>query len=80
MRVIESNRSSWGVEIRVSDNGHGLANTANLFVPFFTAKPNGSGIGLALSRQIIDAHDGSLTSENHPSGKGCIATVRLPVG
>jgi two-component system, NtrC family, nitrogen regulation sensor histidine kinase NtrY len=67
------------VEVRVEDEGPGLANTANLFVPFFTTKPTGSGIGLALSRQIAEAHGGSLSLQNKPEGGGCIATLRLPI-
>jgi signal transduction histidine kinase len=67
------------VEIQVADEGPGLGNTSNLFVPFFTTKPGGSGIGLVLSRQIAEAHGGSLRLENRASGKGCIAYLRLPV-
>jgi len=52
------------VEIWVTDDGPGLAGTANLFVPFFTTKPGGSGIGLVLSRQIAEGHAGALTLEN----------------
>ncbi|MEX2262209.1 MAG: ATP-binding protein [Bryobacteraceae bacterium] len=66
------------VEISVEDDGPGLSNTANLFVPFFTTKPGGSGIGLVLSRQIAEAHEGSLTLENRPGG-GCEAKLRLPL-
>src|SRR5689334_11318587 len=65
------------VEIRVDDEGPGLSNTANLFVPFFTTKPAGSGIGLVLSRQIAEAHGGSLTLQNRGDRRGCIATVRF---
>jgi signal transduction histidine kinase len=52
-------------------------NPTNLFVPFFTTKPGGSGIGLALSRQIAEAHGGSLTLANR-AGPGCEALLRLP--
>ncbi|MGK0199661.1 MAG: two-component system nitrogen regulation sensor histidine kinase NtrY [Yoonia sp.] len=76
---IEVRTMGGSFELRIVDNGPGLANTANLFVPFFTTKPKGTGIGLALSRQIIDAHDGSLTLENRPDGSGCVASVRLLV-
>src|SRR5438067_11872315 len=67
------------VEIRVEDEGLGLASTANLFVPFFTTKPGGSGIGLVLSRQIAEAHGGTLTLENRARGRGCEARLRLPL-
>ena len=67
------------LEIRVEDEGPGLSNTANLFVPFFTTKPGGSGIGLALSRQIAEAHGGSLTLEDRRQGNGCVARLRLPL-
>jgi PAS domain S-box-containing protein len=67
------------VEITVTDGGPGLANTANLFVPFFTTKPGGSGIGLSLSRQIAEAHGGSLSLENREDAKGCVARLVLPL-
>ena len=61
-----------------ADDGPGLSGTANLFVPFFTTKPGGSGIGLVLSRQIAESHGGALTLENRPEAPGCIARLRLP--
>ncbi len=67
------------VEIEVSDEGPGLPNTANLFVPFFTTKRGGTGIGLVLSRQIAEAHGGTLTLENRSGGRGCLARLRLPL-
>ncbi|MGH7448640.1 MAG: sensor histidine kinase [Longimicrobiales bacterium] len=71
-------RTSDSVRVWVRDEGPGLANTTNLFVPFFTTKPNGSGIGLALSRQIVDAHGGSLSIENRTGAPGVMASVTLP--
>ena len=67
------------VEVWISDEGPGLANTANLFVPFFTTKAKGSGIGLVLSRQIAEAHGGTLTLENRREHRGCQALLRLPL-
>ncbi|MBX7220580.1 MAG: PAS domain-containing sensor histidine kinase [Blastocatellia bacterium] len=72
-------RRSRFVELKVLDNGPGISNSGNLFVPFFTTKPNGSGIGLFLSRQIAEAHHGSLTLENNAAGPGCCARLELPL-
>lgn len=68
------------VEVVVRDEGPGLGDSTNLFVPFFTTKPSGSGIGLALSRQIAEAHGGSLTLENRPDAPGAIAILVIPIG
>jgi two-component system nitrogen regulation sensor histidine kinase NtrY len=64
--------------INVEDNGTGLLNPSNAFVPFYTTKPGGSGIGLALCRQIAEAHDGSVELLNRTDKKGCIVKVTLP--
>jgi len=66
------------VEIAVQDDGQGIANPANVFIPFFTTKQEGSGIGLVLSRQIMEAHGGALTIENRTDRPGCVARVRVP--
>jgi nitrogen fixation/metabolism regulation signal transduction histidine kinase len=65
--------------VEVEDDGPGIASTDNLFVPFFTTKPGGSGIGLALSRQIVEAHEGELMLHNRNAQGGCVARVRLPL-
>jgi signal transduction histidine kinase len=67
------------MSLYVRDEGHGLASTANLFVPFFTTKPGGSGIGLVLSRQIAEAHGGMLTLKNREDAPGCEACLTLPI-
>jgi nitrogen fixation/metabolism regulation signal transduction histidine kinase len=67
------------MELWVEDEGPGLSNTGNLFVPFFTTKPGGSGIGLVLSRQIAEAHGGSLLLENRDDRTGCRASLRIPI-
>jgi nitrogen fixation/metabolism regulation signal transduction histidine kinase len=67
------------LELWIDDEGAGLPNASNLFVPFFTTKPGGSGIGLVLSRQIAEAHGGSLTLENRTERRGCRAFLRLPL-
>jgi signal transduction histidine kinase len=66
------------VTITVSDAGPGLMNPGNAFVPFYTTKPQGSGIGLILSRQICEAHGGSIELTTPTSGVGCVARVVLP--
>jgi two-component system nitrogen regulation sensor histidine kinase NtrY len=74
----------WSVDgdrlrIEVLDEGLGLSSSENLFVPFFTTKPGGSGIGLVLARQIVEAHGGRLTLEDRRDRRGCIARIELPL-
>lgn len=68
------------VEIIVEDEGPGLGDTGNLFVPFFTTKSGGSGVGLVLSRQIAESHGGTLSLENRGDGRGARARIAIPVG
>ena len=77
-------RAGWEVAdgwltVRIEDEGPGIADTSNLFVPFYTTKPEGTGIGLTLCRQIAEAHGGSLGLMNRPGERGAVATVRLPL-
>jgi two-component system, NtrC family, nitrogen regulation sensor histidine kinase NtrY len=67
------------VVISIRDNGPGLSNQSNLFVPFYTTKPGGTGIGLVLAQQIAEAHRGSVRLKNVEKGKGCIAELHLPL-
>lgn len=73
-------RGNGTVTIWVRDEGHGIANSSNLFVPFFTTKPGGSGIGLVLGRKIAESHGGTLTLENRPDRRGSEARLVLPSG
>ncbi len=66
-------------ELTVQDDGPGLPDSANLFVPFFTTKPGGTGIGLVLSRQIAEAHSGTLSLANRAGARGCEARLTLPL-
>ena len=67
------------VMVGIEDSGLGIANTENLFVPFYTTKPSGSGVGLALAQQIARAHGGEIRLLNREDGPGARATIRLPV-
>ena len=69
------------VPVRLRDEGLGLSDTANLFVPFFTTKPagQGTGLGLSLSYGLIQAHGGTLAYEEGPDG-GAEFTIDLPAG
>jgi two-component system nitrogen regulation sensor histidine kinase NtrY len=71
-------RGKDSVVFEVEDSGPGVANPDNLFVPFFTTKPGGSGIGLVLARQVAEAHGGTLTLRNRDGVSGCLARLVIP--
>ncbi|MFP3948739.1 MAG: sensor histidine kinase [Longimicrobiales bacterium] len=77
--VVEWRVLDGSLEVVVEDEGPGVSETANLFVPFYTTKPGGSGIGLVLSRQIVEAHGGSLALENRKEARGARARLTVPV-
>lgn len=77
--TIHSRLAGDTVSIFIEDNGPGLTNPGNLFVPFYTTKRSGTGVGLVLARQIAEAHGGSLELRNHADAKGCEAEVRIPI-
>ncbi len=76
--VIRWDVSDRDLILTIEDNGPGLLNPSNAFVPFYTTKPAGSGIGLVLSRQITEAHGGSIELVNRADKRGCRARVTLP--
>jgi nitrogen fixation/metabolism regulation signal transduction histidine kinase len=77
-------RASWRMDdaavlVRIEDSGMGIANAENLFVPFYTTKPAGSGVGLALAQQIARAHGGEIGLQNREGAEGAVASIRLPL-
>jgi nitrogen fixation/metabolism regulation signal transduction histidine kinase len=76
--TLVAQRRGHTIAFEVRDAGPGVANPDNLFVPFFTTKPGGSGIGLVLARQVAEAHGGTLSLVNREDGPGCVATLAIP--
>jgi nitrogen fixation/metabolism regulation signal transduction histidine kinase len=76
---VQWTRTASHLLLKIEDAGPGLMNPGNTFVPFYTTKPDGSGIGLVLSRQIAEAHGGSLELSNRATERGCVVSVRLPL-
>jgi signal transduction histidine kinase len=76
--VVRWDADEQDVTLTIEDNGPGLMNPSNVFTPFYTTKPNGSGVGLVLSRQIAEAHGGRIEIGNRPGGRGCAVKVVLP--
>jgi len=76
---IEAEPRDGFLSIVIADNGPGLTNPGNLFVPFYTTKKSGSGVGLVLARQIAEAHSGTLELRNRGDAQGCEAVVRIPL-
>ncbi len=72
-------KTSSDVKIWIQDEGLGIANPENVFVPFFTTKTGGTGIGLAISRQIVEAHRGSIRIANREDRSGCAVIITLPL-
>jgi signal transduction histidine kinase len=77
-------RVDWRVEggfvrVTIEDDGIGLPPSDGVFVPFFTTKPEGSGIGLTLTRLILEAHAGTVDLAARSGSRGAVATVRLPL-
>jgi two-component system, NtrC family, nitrogen regulation sensor histidine kinase NtrY len=76
--VVRWDADATQVMLAIEDEGPGLLNPANVFTPFYTTKPNGSGVGLVLCRQIAEAHGGSIEISNRQESHGCVVKVVLP--
>jgi two-component system nitrogen regulation sensor histidine kinase NtrY len=77
---VRSNATNGRLTVEIEDEGPGLARTDNLWVPFFTTKAGGTGIGLVLSREIVENHGGAISLENRVGARGCVARISLPLG
>jgi two-component system nitrogen regulation sensor histidine kinase NtrY len=76
--VIRWNADADNVTLAIEDKGPGLMNPSNVFTPFYTTKPHGSGVGLVLSRQIAEAHGGRIEIANRSDARGCLVKVVFP--
>jgi nitrogen fixation/metabolism regulation signal transduction histidine kinase len=77
--LVRANTDVDSIIIEIIDSGVGINNTDNLFTPFYTTKKQGSGIGLVLCREIIEAHQGNLSLENRSDQQGCIVKIELSI-
>jgi nitrogen fixation/metabolism regulation signal transduction histidine kinase len=76
--VVRWDVDAYQIILGIEDEGPGLLNPSNVFTPFYTTKPNGSGVGLVLCRQIAEAHGGAIEIANRRDGPGCLVKVVLP--
>ncbi|QLE85802.1 PAS domain-containing protein [Shewanella sp. Scap07] len=76
--IICLHRHSSAIEIQVIDSGCGISNMDNIFVPFYTTKEKGTGIGLVLSRQLVVNNGGDLDIRNNDNGIGAQANIYFP--
>jgi signal transduction histidine kinase len=79
--VVRTNKDDQFASIEVRDTGTGIPTSQlqKIFIPFFTTKPKGHGVGLALTHRVITEHGGTLTAANSPEG-GAVFTIKIPVG
>src|SRR5215467_12520118 len=76
--VVRWDVDAYQIILGIEDEGPGLLNPSNVFTPFYTTKPSGSGVGLVLCRQIAEAHAGTIEIGNRRDGPGCLVKVVLP--
>ena len=74
---VKVHQGSRSTKIVIEDSGSGIANPDNLFVPFYTTKDKGKGIGLALSRNMVEQQGGRLTLQNRSQEQGAVAIINI---
>ena len=79
VKITSKNSTHSLITFEVTDQGIGISNIDNLFVPFYSTKQHGSGIGLVLCRQVIEAHNGQLVLINRSNSQGCCAIIEIPM-